>query len=69
MRPMSTLRLRAMRTVRGRGGGVVAILCAVFGLTVSVLAATDGRFADTVLFAIVAATMAYLAVDKFRGPR
>ncbi len=69
MRAVTTLRLRAMRSVRGRGGAVVALLCAVFGLTVSILAATRGRIADTVLFALVAATMAYLAVDKLRGAR
>ncbi len=68
MRAVGTLRLRAMRSVRGRGGAVVALLCAVFGLTVSVLAATHGRIADTVLFAIVSATMAYLALEKLRAP-
>jgi hypothetical protein len=68
MRAVTTLRFRAMRSVRGRGGAVIALLCVVFGLTVSVLAATHGHIADTVLFAVVAATMAYFAFDKLRDP-
>lgn len=58
-----------MRSVRGRGGALVALLCAVFALAVSVLAAVRGHLADTVLFTIVAATMAYLASDKLRSGR